>query len=1097
MTLAETLRTERYRVFLVALLPVVFILAAMLLVGQRIQTEIAATEKEIIGIEVIRQVQQAINLAQDIRGLWQLHVARGQESADAIFEKSEALKAQLVVLTDLPGVRILGVAGVAHEFADEVGRRVLDRPQLTTPFETFQSHTFAVTKGLELIGLIAANSHLRMDPVAESHFLATLLADYLPALAESTGRVRGLGGAVAGKESPAPADLLRLGEALGGLRRTLDELTRLQHLAAHGQTGSGSLTGCYSQNTESGVHPFLEAGRALAATPRYISPTEFYRLGSEAIQRSLVCYDQFSDRLGTMLAERITTSGRNRGAILGALLIGLLLMLYSFRNYHQLVQASRKSLAASEARSRALVESAVDGIIIINNKGTILAVNHALEDMFGYPKGFLIGKDVTILMPEPHATQHDTYIRAYLSSRVRKIIGTSREVEGVCRDGGVFPLELSVGFFQEEGETYFTGIMHDITARKQASKALRDAYAQLENRVRKRTQELQEANERLKDEIQERVRAQASLQLAGKVFENASEGIIITDNYANILDVNPAFSEITGFSREEAIGSDPSMGKSGRHDQPFYTEMWSRLLTEGSWKGEIWDRRKDGTVYPKWVSINAVRDMWGRTLNYVGIFSDITRIKATEQRLEQLAYYDPLTSLPNRMLFRDRLVHEIELGKRQGGKLAVFFIDLDRFKHVNDTLGHAAGDMLLVEIAARITGRVRKSDTVARLGGDEFTVILSNISKESQAASIATGIIQSLQEPVKLGTSEAYVGASIGIAIFPTDGTDFDTLTKNADLAMYRAKEGGRGAFRFFEATMDTDSNMRMKMELKLRRAVENGEFTMYYQPKFLVADRRIVGAEALVRWRDPEIGMVSPAQFIPLAEETGLIIPLGEWILNSVCHQTREWCDKGFDPKIAVNLSASQFMLDSIADVIHGILEKTGLPPVNLEIEVTESMVMVDLNKAIRTMALLREMELGITVDDFGTGYSSLSYLKRFPLRSLKIDQSFVRDLTEDSDDAAIVSAIISMAHNLELRVVAEGVETEEQFVFLQRHGCDEVQGYLLGRPMPAEQFEQLLVEHRQKSRQAVPPLLPEGSPANKGRKRVKAGGKKGIPAV
>ncbi|MBF0152279.1 MAG: EAL domain-containing protein [Magnetococcales bacterium] len=1069
MALLEDLRTEKFKVFLVTLLPVVFILASMVLVNRKIQTEIVSAEKELVGIGLLRQIQQTTNLIQDIRGLWQIRLAYNLESPDDILEKSASLKSQLAMLKNSPAAKHLGMEDVLHGFAEDVEQRLLEHPQLATPLETFQSHTLAVTKSHETAKLAAVRSRLRLDPFEESHFLATLLVDDLPALAESAGRVRGIGGGMAGKESLPLPDRLRLGEALGGLRRNLDELTKFQHLLSNIQSDLPPLTNCFFLSAESDIRAFLESGRMLASEPNRVTAFEYYRQGSEAIQQSMACYNKFSDHLVSILEERVVKFNRNRNMILGAILIGLLLMLHGFRSYYLRVQLSQKILAATEARSRALVESAVDGIITIDNRGTILSTNQALEDMFGYPKNSLIGQNVTILMPEPHATQHDEYLRRYLSSRVKKIIGTSREVEGVCRDGGVFPLELSVGFFQEEGETYFTGIMHDITARKQASKALRDAYGQLENRVRKRTQELQETNDRLKDEIQERVRAQASLMLAGKVFENASEGIIITDNYASILDVNPAFTEITGFSHEEVVGADPSIGKSGRHDSEFYKQMWHQLLTEGGWKGEIWDRRKDGTVYPKWVSINAVRDSWGRTLNYVGIFSDITRIKATEQRLEQLAYYDPLTTLPNRVLFRDRLVHEIELSKRQANKLAVFFIDLDRFKHVNDTLGHAAGDQLLVEISRRISGCIRKSDTVARLGGDEFTVILSNIGKESQAAGVATNIIQALQEPVTLGPHEAYVGASIGIAIFPADGADFDILTKNADLAMYRAKESGRGVFRFFEATMDTDSNTRMKMELKLRRAVENGEFTMYYQPKFLVSNRQVVGAEALVRWKDPEIGMVSPAQFIPLAEETGLIIPLGEWILNSVCHQTKEWCNKGFDPKVAVNLSASQFMLDTIAETIQGILQKTGLSPGNLELEVTESMVMVDLNKAIRTMALLREMELGITVDDFGTGYSSLNYLKRFPLRSLKIDQSFVRDLTEDSDDAAIVSAIISMAHNLDLRVVAEGVETEEQFSFLLSQACDEVQGYLLGRPMPAEQFELLLGQKPPESTPAV----------------------------
>ncbi|MBF0135527.1 MAG: EAL domain-containing protein [Magnetococcus sp. DMHC-1] len=1060
MTVLDSHRTEKSKIFLVALLPMLFILSSMFLVHRKIQTEIHAAEMEVMGVGLIRQLQKTASLIQEIRGLWQIRLVHNPEGADDILEKSAALKSQLTGLKNGPEAKFLGLENKLVEFIEDVNQRLLEHPRTATATETFQSHTLAVAKSHEFSDFVAIRSQLLLDPFTESHFLGTILVNHLPALAEAAGRVRGIGSGLAGKESPTAAERLRLGEALGGLRFSLDDLTKFQRLIADIKPDMTQVTNCFFQKAESDIRAFLESGRMLVTESARITPLEFYRQGTQAIHQSMACHNLFADHLSAILSARVIHQHKYQNMIIGGLLVGMISMLFGFRNYYLREQRSRKSLETSEARARALVQSAVDGIVTIDHKGIIQSTNQSVDDMFGYPAGFLIGQNISILMPEPHASQHDEYVRKYLDSRVKKIIGTSREVEGICRDGGIFPLELSVGSFQEDGKTYFTGIMHDITARKQASKALRDAYAQLENRVRLRTRELQETNERLKDEIQERTRIQASLQLAGKVFENASEGIVITDSYANIIDVNPAFTEITGYDREEVIGADPSIGKSGRHDGEFYAEMWKQLRTVGSWKGEIWDRRKDGTVYPKWVSINAVRDSWGRTLNFVGIFSDITRIKATEQRLEQLAYYDPLTSLPNRMLFRDRLVHEVELCKRNANKLAVFFIDLDRFKHVNDTLGHAAGDQLLVEISRRISNCVRKSDTVARLGGDEFTVILSNIGKENQAASIATNIIHALQEPVKLGVNEAYVGASIGIAIFPNDGTDFDTLTKNADLAMYRAKESGRGVFRFFEQTMDTDSNQRMKLEQKLRRAVENGEFTMFYQPKFLVENRRLVGAEALVRWKDPEIGMVSPAQFIPLAEETGLIIPLGEWILRAVCQQDRAWYDRGFDLKVAVNLSASQFMLDDIPEIIQKILLDTGLPPANLELEVTESMVMVDLNKAIRTMALLREMNIDMTVDDFGTGYSSLSYLKRFPLRSLKIDQSFVRDLTEDSDDAAIVSAIISMSHNLDLRVIAEGVETEEQFAFLQRHDCDEVQGYLLGRPMPADQFERLLVQ-------------------------------------
>ena len=744
-----------------------------------------------------------------------------------------------------------------------------------------------------------------------------------------------------------------------------------------------------------------------------------------------------------------------------ALIIGGGVVIYIVRLSSQQV----KDVHQRETLFRSIMETAIEGIVTIDSKGIIHNINQAVGNIFGYPCHELVGKNIKILIPPPHDEHHDGYIESYLETGIKTIIGRTREVEGICRDGGVFSLELSVSDFIIDGETYFTGVLHDVTERKQAKEALKQAYAELERRVLERTQELENMTIKLGVEVEEHKRAQAGLILASKVFENASEAIIITDNKSNIVDVNPAFAEITGFSKEETLGKNPGFTKSGRHSVTFYAEMWKTILAEGRWSGEIWDRHKNGNIYPKWLTINAIKDCEGEISYFIGIFSDISHIKATEKRLEQLAFYDPLTMLPNRMLFHDRLTHEIEVAGRNKHFLAVCFIDLDRFKHVNDTLGHAAGDTLLVEVAKRIGNCVRKSDTVARLGGDEFTIILSNIEQPQQCATIAENIIHSLQRVFNLGEQEVFIGASIGIAMFPANGRDFSTLTKNADTAMYRAKDSGRGVYRFFESKLDSVSQQRLTREAHFRRAVDNQSFELFYQPKFKLTPQGnlLTGMESLVRWPQKDGTMISPGDFIPLAEETGLIEPLGEWILNEACHQTQQWNSTGLGSfRVAVNLSARQFRQKNIKKIIGNALEKSGLDPAYLELEVTESMVMDHSDKAAMVLHGLREMGLTIALDDFGTGYSSLSYLKQFPIHALKIDQSFVRNLVADSDDAAIVKAIISLAHDLGLKVVAEGVETEAQLSFLKEKNCDEVQGYLLSKPLSATSFELLTNSYR-----------------------------------
>ena len=501
------------------------------------------------------------------------------------------------------------------------------------------------------------------------------------------------------------------------------------------------------------------------------------------------------------------------------------------------------------------------------------------------------------------------------------------------------------------------------------------------------------------------------------------------------------------------------MGQSGRHDAEFYQRMWSAILHKGQWAGELWDRKKSGAIYPKWLTINAVKDESGKITHFVGIFSDISHTKVTEERLERLAFYDPLTQLPNRMLFKDRLTHAIDVCKRHQKQGAVFFIDLDRFKHVNDTLGHAAGDKLLVDVSRRISSCVRATDTVARLGGDEFTVILVDLDHEHNAITVANKIIDFVSEPIDIDGQQANVGASIGIAVFPDDGDSYDTITKYADVAMYQSKESGRGIYTFFEEKMNAHSAKRAMMEQNFYTALADKEFVLYYQPKITVDSGTVVGMEALVRWQRPDGTVVSPLDFIPFAEETGFIVPLGQDILKMACLYNKSLIDTGGQPlKVAVNLSGRQFLNKNLYQSIDTILQETGLSPEYLDLEVTESMMMKDEQQAIMTLKRLRDIGLSISIDDFGTGYSSLSYLKRFPINALKIDQSFVRDLTVGSEDAAIVSAIVSMAKSLNLRVIAEGVENQNQWDFLKTIICHELQGYFISRPLPEQAFTAFL---------------------------------------
>ncbi len=565
------------------------------------------------------------------------------------------------------------------------------------------------------------------------------------------------------------------------------------------------------------------------------------------------------------------------------------------------------------------------------------------------------------------------------------------------------------------------------------------------------------------EDISDRQRIEGDLRIAATAFE-AHVGIVVTDARGVILRVNRAFSEDTGFSAEEAVGQTPRLLRSGRHDAAFYAVMWDSIRTNGSWQGEIWGRRKNGEIYLKWLTISAVAGSDGATSHYVSTQTDLSERKALEEQARHLAFYDPLTGLPNRRLLLDRLHQALAKSARSGRTGALLLFDLDHFKTLNDTLGHDKGDALLLQVAQRMSACIREGDTLARLGGDEFLIMLEDLSEKAgeaadQAENIGKAVIAALELPYLLSGHEYQGTTSIGVTLFGKQQETMDDLLKQADLAMYQAKSAGRNALRFYDPEMQALVTTHVALTKGLRNALREAQFVLHYQGQ-VDGVGRITGAEVLLRWQHPERGLVMPNDFIPLAEETGLILPLGNWVLETACAQLAAWATRAETShlNLAVNVSGHQLRQVDFVEQVLAALARSGADPHHLKLELTESLMLDNVEDTIEKMTALKAHGVGFALDDFGTGYSSLSYLKRLPLSRLKIDRSFVMDVLTDPNDAAIAKTIITLAHSLGLAVIAEGVESEAQRDFLANNGCHAYQGYLFSRPLPLPEFERLL---------------------------------------
>lgn len=689
------------------------------------------------------------------------------------------------------------------------------------------------------------------------------------------------------------------------------------------------------------------------------------------------------------------------------------------------------SLEVCEAFFRKVFEKSSSVMLLIEpSSGQIVAANQAASAYYGHSsehlKGMLVSR-INTLSPEEIACEQQRALREERNHfNFQHRLGS-----GAVRDVEVYSTPIDVS-----GRQLLFSIVHDITDRKQAV---------------------------------------VQLRIAAAVFES-QESMVVTDAQGVILRVNHAFTETTGYTAEEVVGQTPRLLRSGHHNAEFYRAMWETVTLTGGWQGEIWDRRKNGEVYPKWLTISAVKDSCGTVTHYVGAHYDITERKSADAKIEQLAFFDQLTGLPNRTLLLDRLKQAMTVGARSGGFGALLFIDLDNFKMLNDTLGHFMGDLLLTQVAQRLIGCVRAEDTVARLGGDEFVIMLGGLSKiEADAAThleaVGAKIITALNGAYQLADIPYRCTSSIGATLFRGHLCTLDDLLKQADLAMYKAKAAGRNAIRFFDPGMEAAVMERAARESDLRDAVQRQQFLLHYQPQF-GEHAGMIGAEALVRWLHPVHGMVSPAEFIPLAEETGLILPLGDWVLETACAQLAAWAlrPEMAHLTVAVNVSAHQFRQADFVDRTLTVIKRTGASPQRLKLELTESLLVENVEDVIVKMSALKARGVSFSLDDFGTGYSSLSYLKRLPLEQLKIDQSFVRDLLIDANDAAIVKTVVALAQNLGLGVIAEGVETDGQRDFLCGAGCRAYQGYFFSRPLAVERFEQFCAENLASKRSLAP---------------------------
>jgi diguanylate cyclase (GGDEF)-like protein/PAS domain S-box-containing protein len=916
---------------------------------------------------------------------------------------------------------------------------------------------------------IADASGLSLDPDIAAHYLLDTAITELPDALEGIAQIRGLGTAILANKSSSASQTLQMHALLTELKTASQRLaTNLEETSRHNPTVRQPLSDAFTQFNNA-LPGLLERVQSDIIGGKFqTAPGDYFAMVT------LVLDTGYSQLFGTMLPTangliqaRMESARFELAWSTGIAIATLIVALYLFagiyfsttesistladaatrfaagdlsqrtrldtrdeiaqvgdsfnqmaNGFNQLLDSQREG----EERLQAIVNSALDAVIQMDDTGRISGWNQPAQTIFGWTKEEVIGRNLhETIIPERYRDRHLQGLKRFLATGHGPVLNSRVEVDGLHRDSHEFPIELAISSIRTVRGVEFNAFARDITQRR---------------------------------------RAEAELRIAAIAFET-DDGIVVTDGQGKTLNVNQAFVKITGYASDEVIGHSPFILKSRQHDEKEFEPMWKSLSADHAWQGEVWSRRKNGEEYPEWIRVTAVTNAAGQVTNYVVSFSDITQRKKFEDTIHRLAFYDPLTDLPNRRLLLDRLQQRMGASSRSGLFGAVLLIDLDNFKTLNDTKGHETGDLLLVQVAQRLSACVREGDTVSRLGGDEFVVLLGGLNADIHEAAALTEVVGrkillALWEPYSLAGADHRGTASVGATLYRGNEASADDLFKQADLAMYKSKDMGRNALHFFDPDMQTAIVERAALQTALGEAITGSQLLLHYQAQ-VTDGGRVTGAEALVRWQHPQRGMVSPAEFIPLAEETGQILALGNWVLETACDQLAAWQQqsKFADFTLAVNVSAKQFHEVDFVDRVGQALTRSGACPRHLKLELTESLLVADVDAIVEKMYALKAKGVGFSLDDFGTGYSSLSYLKRLPLDQLKIDQSFVRNILVDPNDAAIAKTIVALAQSLGLGVIAEGVETQGQHDFLESAGCHAFQGYLFGRPLAIRGFE------------------------------------------
>ena len=1034
--------------------------------------DIYSSQREMEGLALIKQVARTIQVMQQHRGL-ELGMAGGGESLRKVHDAKEG--EVTAALDELERQLPPDLSSDEEWKAIKTRWDDLRGVELAWTIEAnFDAHTDLIDRVQTFMVHIADQRGLTLEADIGIYYSIETAVNTLPKALEKMGQMRAYGTATLASKQLSELQQHRMLALITELQQTIKlldiNLKKTSHYNPDIRARLIRMAGNID-NLEQHVSGLLLAN----VLPKnfVVSSEDFYALATEAIDEGYAqLYQTLLPTIEALINARIQ---RTKNELIASAAFSFLLLLaacYFFIGiYHSMIDSIR-SLARSaqnfakgdlrerirldtrdelrlvgesfnemadgfnslmvarlegKQRLQSIVDTSLDALVQMDTNGLITGWNKQAERYFGWAFGEALGRNLgeTIVPPRYHEA-HNQGLREFLAAGDGSVLHSRIEMVGLHRDGHEFPIELSISAIKTENAVEFNAFIRDITERKRAEDTLR------------------------------------KLSLA---VEQSHNSVFITDLNANIEYANEAFLKTSGYSLQEVIGKSPRLLSSGKTPKAIYDDMWAHITRGEVWKGELINRRKDGSEYIDLTKISLLRQPDGQVTHYLAIKEDITNHKLAEEEIQQLAFFDPLTKLPNRRLLMDRLQQALAATTRGGEHGALLFIDLDNFKTLNDSLGHDIGDLLLRQVAQRLTGCVREGDTVSRLGGDEFVIMLGDLSKNFQEAAfqceaIGEKILATLNQPYSLAGNDCHSTPSIGITLFANHHSTVDEVMKRADISMYEAKKAGRNTVRFFDPEVQAAVTARASLETDLRHALDDGQLQLHYQAQ-ISAKNQVIGAEALLRWEHPNFGMVPPMQFISLAEETGLILTIGKWVLETACRQIKNWESNPHtrDLQLAVNISAHQFRQPDFVAQVHHIIEQTAINPGLLELELTESMVLGNIDDTVAKIHTLKEMGVRFSLDDFGTGYSSLSYLTQLPLNKLKIDQSFVHNIGKKHSDAVIVQTIVGMANNLGMAVIAEGVETHSQRHYLEDIGCLLYQGYLYGKPSSIEEFEKTLL--------------------------------------